>query len=183
MLNYAIYSGILEKMSGLSDLTPYLKVGSGNYAAKCLIYLEEFQAFADMHKLYISHDIAIGIEKLLVFKPDYQQNTNVRVSPRKEKDAYAVKCVEEIFYILKEFIKKDMSTFDECSDLWRQILARAILKYPHLFDSIAVSTSEVFNVIIQDSDLLPYYTHILGLIGAINAKVILDITLPQISST
>lgn len=184
MISYPIFAELIKKMQTISSLTPLLQKGAGNFYCHTLELLQDLQNIADKNQLYFSTEIALAIEKMLCHKVEQSQNATTRQNPRKEKDIFAVNCIEELFKEIKSFIEKDRKVFDECGDLWRQVLARLIAK-GFCIDRKDINNQEKLNYIIcnvrQDSELLPYYTHIQGLLGNINLQIILDITLPQLN--
>ncbi|MDR3216708.1 MAG: hypothetical protein LBT55_04760 [Clostridiaceae bacterium] len=184
MLNYALYMQIHGLLAEISPLTSKLYASSGSFAAACLVYFNRLQAFADEHKLYISSDIAIATEKLLVYKGEPSAAPGVAVgrkNPRKEKDAYAVACLDGVRREIKAFLEKEIKTYGECSDIWRQVVARLLCKRRD-FVSVPVweRAEAVFTAVQADPELIPYYSHVTGLIGVFNAKALLDTILPQL---
>lgn len=184
MISYPIFAELIKKMQAISSLTPLLQKGAGNFYCHSLELLQDLQNIADKNQLYFCTEIALTIEKMLCHRVEQSQNATTRANPRKERDIYAVNCIEQLFKEIKSFIEKDRKVFDECGDLWRQVLARLIAK-GFSVDKMDISNQEKLDYIVynvrQDSELLPYYIHIQGLLGNINLQIILDITLPQLN--
>lgn len=182
MLAYPAYAQLLKKMQEISGLTNELKRPGGDFFKACLAYLEQLQKMCDELNLYIGADVALTAEKLLVFKPRAATDKTVRPNPKKERDAYAVQCMDTLVGEIKPFINKYRETYEQCSDLWRQVLSR--LKARYSLDEQEMTSDRkliyLLSIILADSELSPYYIHINGLVGSVNAKILLDVTLPQL---
>ncbi len=182
MLNYALYSQLHSLLLEISSLTSKLKLTSGSFYISSLDYLAKLQAFTDEHRLYLSSDIALATEKLLVFKGENLTVASLKHrNLRKEKDAYAVSCLDSIQKEIKIFLEKDRKAYEEGSDIWRQIVSRILIKQPEIKKINALERADtLISIAKMDPEISPYYAHVSGLLGIFNAKVILETILPQL---
>lgn len=178
MINYAIYHEITQKLSEINNLTKNLSIVQGNFYEQTIKYLQQAQALADKYNLYFSSDIALIIAKLITFKTISPSVTSTaRKNIRKEKDSFAVVCLSEAHKLIKDFLDKDRNSFEECKDIFRQVLARAFHKGLDFSKNSSTLLDDIITTLKNDSEFLPYYSHIVGLIGVFNAKIILDYVL------
>ena len=182
MIPYPIFLELQRKVNAVSKLTENLTKTSGSFYVCTIKYVDDLQKFANEHNLYISSDIAISLEKLIVFKQKKTEIVTARINQRKEKDTYAVEILEDLINKIKNFLSKDSKSFDEGEDVWRQLLARLLCNDMNF--EISMDNQEKLNFIIKtvqsNQDLLPYYSHVIGLVGIVNARIILDRTMPQL---
>ena len=72
--------------------------------------------------------------------------------------------------------------FEECEEVWRQLLSRLLCN--NLLLEMSFDNEEKLNYIIEivksNQDLAPYYSHILGLVGIVKSRILLDRTMPQL---
>lgn len=125
--------------------------------------------------------MALTADKLLTWKTDRTAAAGMaRHNARKERDAFAAECLASLHGTIKSFLEKDARTFDECSDIWRQVLSRALAK-GYRFDNVAVSdrADTIIAALKSDEEFIPYYAHVSGLVGIHNAMALLDTTLPE----
>lgn len=182
MIPYPVFNEITRKINEVSTLTECLFLSSGTFYVKSIEYVEGLKTFSEFHNLYISSDIALCLDNLLLFTKKKDREAMGRINERKEKDAYAVSELEKLIEKIKVFLEKDRKTFDECKDLWRQVLARMISR------NVDINTfnnedklEKIIKIIKLETELSPYYFHILGFLGTVNTKIILDITLPELN--
>ena len=182
MIPYPIFLELQTKMNEVSQLTENLLKTSGSFYLSSMKYISELQKFADEHNLYISSDIATALEKIIVFRHKKTEIVSARINQRKEKDTYAVEVLEELIDKVKNFLTKDSKSFEECEDVWRQLLSRLLCN--NLLSEMSFANEEKINCIIEiiknNQELLPYYSHILGLVGIVNSRILLDRTMPQL---
>ena len=179
MINYVIYTQLLEKLAAVSSLTASLGGTAGSFYGAATAYLTDLSAFAEKFNLYISSDVSVALDKLLTYMPP-KETTGMRREQRKYYDAFAADTLEKLNTTVKDFLDKDRRTFTECEDVWRQVTARiAFCK-----DLSHVGQTELAQTLIAavkaDAELLPYYVHISGFVGTFNAKLLLENVLPQI---
>lgn len=171
-----------QRLLDMASLTQKLQLSAGSFSEAVVGYLKSLLNFAEEQRLYIASDVALTLDKVLTGK---SERTNIagtaRHNIRKERDAFAVECLESLHGVLKAFLEKDARTFVECGDIWRQVLSRALAK-GYRFEDIPPleRVEEVFAVLKKDEEFLPYFAHVIGLTGIYNAKAILDITLPHV---
>ncbi|MFI3166430.1 MAG: hypothetical protein R3Y45_09205 [Bacillota bacterium] len=183
MILYPLFIKISDKVSSVSELTTHLLKSSGRFYSKSSEFIAELIKISETSNLYITADLALSLDKLLTFKVKKESQNAVRSSSSKEKDRFAVEVLEEVLKAVKEFQEKPRKTFEECEDIWRQVLARLLARGMQR-ESLPPSGEERLNHIIQitkeDPELSPYYSHIMGLCGEVNARVLLDITMPSV---
>lgn len=181
MVNYGLFSQLKLLLSEYSSLTPYLKLTPGLYWQKSIEYLERLQCFSDKYNLYFSSDIALAVSKLLTFSEDKQISVAAKRNIRKQKDQFAVTCLENIHKEIKGYIEQSRVTFEESGNVWRQVLAQAFGKglLMHL-PAGEEKLDHIIGIVKSDSDLMPYYLHLLGTMGIFNVRAVLDTILPEL---
>ena len=174
MLNYAVYLQFSELLGKISRLTPQLKNAVGAYAHSVEEYLNELQNLADGQRLTVSSDIAVELQKLISF--DGREQT--RHSTRKERDLFAVGCVEHVQQKVKTFLEKYDKTFTECADACRQLAAQIITYNGDIPQGVnAVDT--MISIARSTDALKPYYAQLVGVVGIFNLRAVFDSVLPQ----
>ncbi|MDE6441585.1 MAG: hypothetical protein K2L12_02395 [Clostridia bacterium] len=174
MLNYAVYLQLNELLGKISNLTPRLKNAVGAYAYSVEEYLNELQNIADGQRLTISSDVAVELQKLMSFDGKGQ----TRHSARKERDIFAVGCVERVQQKVKTFLEKYDKTFTECADACRQLAAQIITYNGDIPQGInAVDT--MISIARSTDALKPYYAQLVGVVGIFNLRAVFDSVLPQ----
>ncbi len=174
MLNYAVYLQLYSLLGEISALTPRLKNAVGAYAHTAETYLNSLQDLADAQRLTVSSDIAVELQKLLSFDGKGQTGR----SPRKERDLFAVGCVERVQQKVKGFLDKYDKTFKECADACRQLAAQIIMFNGDIPQGVnAVDT--MMSVARSTDALKPYYAQLVGAVGIINLRAVFDSVLPQ----
>lgn len=177
MLNYAVYLQLNAMLGEISKLTPLLKNAVGGYARSAETLLCAFQNVVDEQRLSLSSDIAIELQKLISF--DGKEQT--RRSPRKERDMFAVGCVERVRQSIKTYLEKYDKTFSECADACRQLAAQIIAVNGDM--PLGVNAVDTMLSIARTTDALkPYYAQLVGAVGLFNLRAILDSVLPQITN-
>lgn len=176
MINYALFCELGKFIGKIPALTGKLYMTGGTFYAAVLELLRELQGFAETHKLYIASDIAIETDKLYLYSGSGSEGG--RKNLRKEKDAFALSCLNSVNKFVKEFLEKDRKSIEECRDIWRQVLSRALQKGVKIPD--IQKADAIMAAVKSDPELAPYYSHITGLLGIYNAKAVLDITLPEL---
>lgn len=179
MMNYGVFSELKKILFEISDLTSSFPKGPGMFYTNTIKYLGRLKTFSEKFNLYFSPDVAITLDKLLVY--DGAESAGiVRKNARKQKDAYAVECLEAIYKEIKSFVERDRTLYEECTGICRQLLARALHKGLLGEKSLRGDLDEIIFSVTQDPELQPYYAHVLGQLGAQNTKALLDTVLPQI---
>lgn len=173
MLNYAVYLQLNGMLGEISKLSPLLKNTVGSYAQKVEAYLNALQTIADGQRLSISSDIAVELQKILSFDGKEQN----RHSSRKERDIYAVGCIERIQQKVKTYLEKYDKTFSDCADACRQLAAQ-IATHNDIPNGInAVDT--VISIVRTTDALKPYYAQLVGAVGIFNLRAVFDSVLSQ----
>lgn len=174
MLNYAVYLQLNVLLGKISLLTPQLKNSVGAYAQSAEKYLNELQNIADMQRLTISSDVAVEMQKLISFDGKEQ----ARHSSRKERDIFAVGCIERVKDKVKAFMEKYDKTFSDCADACRQLAAQIITYNGDIPQGInAVDT--MISIARSTEALKPYYAQLVGVVGIFNLRAVFDSVLPQ----
>lgn len=178
MLNYAVYLQLNSMLGEISKLTPLLKNAVGGYARSAEAILSAYQRVADEQRLTLSSDIAVELQKLISF--DGKEQT--RRSPRKQRDLFAVGCVERVIQRVKAYLEKYDKVFSECADACRQLGAQIIAVNGDIHSG--VNTVDTMLSIARSTDALkPYYAQLVGAVGVFNLRAIFDSVLPQITQT
>ena len=174
MLNYAVYLQLNGLLGEMSKLTPQLKNAAGAYAHSAETYLNRLQEIADGQRLTLSSDIAVELQKLISFDGRGQ----ARGSLRKERDIFAVGCMERVQQKVKGFLDKYDKSFTECADACRQLAAQ-IMTYNGDIPQ-GVNAVDTFISIARSTDALkPYYAQLVGVVGIFNLRAVFDSVLPQ----
>ncbi len=174
MLNYAVYLHLNGLLANISELTPQLKNMAGVYARSAETYLNLLQNFTDEHRLPVSSDVAVELQKLISFDGKGQP----RNSPRKERDIFAVGCIERVQQKVKSYLEKYDKTYTECADVCRQLAAQIITFYGDVPQ--ALNTVDEFLSVVRATDSLkPYYAQLVGVVGIFNLRSVFDSVLPQ----
>lgn len=174
MLNYAVYLQLNELLGEISRLTPQLKNTAGAYACSVEAYLNKFQDLADGQRLSISSDIAVELQKIMSFDGKGQ----ARHSARKERDLFAVGCIERVQNKVKGYLEKYDKTFTECADACRQLAAQIITYNGDIPQGVnAVDT--MISIARATDALKPYYAQLVGVVGIFNLRAVFDSVLPQ----
>ncbi|MFI3168272.1 MAG: hypothetical protein R3Y32_09195 [Bacillota bacterium] len=183
MILYPIYNEICTMMQKTTALTPHLLKTSGKFYEKTCDFVAQLVKLSENSNLYITADLSVCLDKLLTYNPK-KDSQNIRVSSAKDKDRFAVEILQDVVRLTNEFLKKPRETFSECEDIWRQVLARILAKgvtKDHLPKSNQERLATLLELVKSDTELSPYYSHILGLSGEANARVLLDITMPSVN--
>lgn len=179
MLNYAVYCELQKKLNKLCELTPLLFKSPGSFFQGAIDYTAELEEFAVRCNLAsLPADIASVRCKLITYMPKPFEEGSPRRNERKLKDKYAAEAISDIIGSVNGFCDKGRQVFEECEQLWRQILSSAVLKG---ILKPALSAGNVIDIIKNDADLAAYYSHITGLCGTLNALAILNVVLPQLN--
>ncbi len=132
------------------------------------------QELADGQRLDISSDVAVELQKLISF--DGKEQTGR--SPRKERDLFAVGCVERVQHKVKSYLEKYDKTFSECADVCRQLAAQIITFNADI--PKGVNAVDTLMSIVRSTDALkPYYAQLVGIVGVFNLRAVFDSVLPQ----
>ncbi|MCM1437638.1 MAG: hypothetical protein NC131_00300 [Roseburia sp.] len=174
MLNYAVYLQLNGLLGEISNLTPQLKNAAGAYAHSVETYFNRLQDIADGQRLTVSSDVAVELQKLISFDGKGQ----ARHSPRKERDMFAVGCLERVQQKLKSYLEKYDKTFDECADACRQLAAQIVTFNGDIPQGVnAVDT--LISIARTNEALKPYYARLVGIVGIFNLRAVFDSVLPQ----
>ncbi len=174
MLNYAVYLRLNELLGKISELTPQLKNAVGGYAGTAESFLTSLQYFADEQRLNVSSDVAVELQKLISFDGKGQSHH----SSRKERDIFAVGCIERVQQKLKKYLEKYDKTYTECADACRQLAAQIITFNGDVGQG--ANTVDTMISIARTSDALkPYYAQLVGIVGIFNLRAVFDSVLPQ----
>lgn len=175
MLNYAVYLQLNTMLGEISKLTPLLKNAVGGYARSAEALLCAFQNIVDEQRLTLSSDIAVELQKLISFDGKEQ----ARRSPRKERDMFAVGCIERVVQKVKLYLEKYDKVFAECADACRQLAAQIVAVNGDFPQGVnAVDT--MLSIARRTDALKPYYAQLVGAVGVFNLRAIFDSVLPQI---
>ncbi len=174
MLNYAVYVRMNQLIGEISKLTPKLKNAVGEYARSAEEYLNLLQNLVDEQRLNISSDVAVELQKLIAYDGKGQTHR----SSRKERDLFAVGCIERVQQRVKEYLDKYDKTFSECADVCRQI-ATQIVTYNGDIISGANAVDTIISIVRTTDELKPYYARLVGVVGIFNLRAVLDAVLPQ----
>lgn len=173
MLNYAVYLQLNGLLGKISELTPQLKNAVGVYSRTAETYLNSLQNLADEQRLTISSDIAVEMQKLISF-----DGKGTGRSPRKERDVFAVGCIERVQQKIKSYLEKYDKTFTECADVCRQLAAQ-IVTYNGDIPQGANAVDTVISIARSTDALKPYYAQLVGVVGIFNLRAVFDSVLPQ----
>ncbi|MDE7395607.1 MAG: hypothetical protein K2M95_05780 [Clostridiales bacterium] len=175
MLNYAVYLQLNAMLGEISKLTPLLKSAVGGYARSAETLLCTFQNLIDEQRLSLSSDVAVELQKMISF--DGKEQT--RRSPRKERDLFAVGCIERVQQKVKGYLEKYDKIFSECADACRQLAAQILTVNGDIPQGI--NTVDTMLSIARTTDALkPFYAQLVGVVGVFNLRAIFDSVLPQI---
>lgn len=174
MLNYAVYLQLNALLGKISQLTPQLKNTVGDYARSAETYLNALQDLADGQRLTLSSDVAVELQKLISFDGRGQMHR----SSRKERDLFAVGCIERVQQKVRSFLEKYDKTFTECADACRQLAAQ-ILTYDGDIPQGAHAVDAMLSVARTNDSLKPYYAQLVGIVGIFNLRAVFDSVLPQ----
>lgn len=174
MLNYAVYMRLNELLGKISGLTPQLKNTVGGYARSAENFLNSLQGLADGQRLSVSSDVAVELQKLISFDGKGQTCR----STRKERDLFAVGCIERVQQRVSGYLEKYDKIYSECADVCRQLAAQIIT-----FNKDAVSGANAVDTMITiartTDSLKPYYARLVGVVGIFNLRAVFDSVLPQ----
>lgn len=174
MLNYAVYLQLNGLLGEISFLTPQLKNAVGEYAHSAEKYMNRLQDLADGQRLTLSSDIAVELQKLISFDGKGQ----TRHSARKERDIFAVGCIERVQQKVKSYLEKYDKSFTECADACRQLAAQIIAYNGDIPQGVnAVDT--FISIVRKTDELKPYYAQLVGVVGIFNLRAVFDSVLPQ----
>ncbi|MCM1546387.1 MAG: hypothetical protein NC033_05050 [Clostridiales bacterium] len=178
MLNYAVYLQLNGLLGEISALTPKLKNAVGAYAQSVEAYLNELQSLVDGQRLPVSSDVAVELQKLISFDGKGQ----ARHSSRKERDIFAVGCVERVQQKIKDYLVKYDKTFTECADACRQLAAQ-IVTFNGDLPKGANAVDTMISIARRTDALKPYYAQLVGIVGIFNLRAVFDSVLPQAGIT
>lgn len=174
MLNYAVYLQLNGLLGEISKLTPQFKHAAGEYAHSAETYMNRLQDLADGQRLTLSSDIAVELQKLASFDGKGQS----RHSARKERDIFAVGCIERVQQKVKSYLEKYDKSFTECADACRQLAAQIVTFNGDIPQG--VNAVDTFISITRTTDALkPYYAQLVGVVGIFNLRAVFDSVLPQ----
>lgn len=174
MLNYAVYLQLNGLLGEISKLTPQLKNTVGVYANLAETYLNSLQNLADEQRLSISSDVAVELQKLISFDGKGQ----TRHSARKERDIFAVGCIERVQQKIKGYLEKYDKTFAECADACRQLAAQ-IITYRGDVAQGKNTVDTMISIVRTTDELKPYFAQLVGIVGIFNLRAVFDSVLPQ----
>ena len=174
MLNFAVYLQLNSKLGEISRLTPQLKNAVGVYARSAEIYLNSLQEIADGQRLPVSSDVAVELQKLV----SYDGKGQTAHSPRKQRDLFAVGCVERVQQKVRNYLEKYDKTYTECADACRQLAAQIITYNGDIPQGVnAVDT--MISIARSTEALKPYYAQLVGIVGIFNLRAVFNSVLPQ----
>ena len=174
MLNYAVYLQLNGLLGKISELTPQLKSAAGVYAHSAETYLNLLQNLTDEQRLPVSSDVAVELQKLISFDGKGQSHN----SPRKERDKFAVGCIERVQQKVKTYLEKYDKTFTECADACRQLAAQ-IITYDGGIPQGTNAVDTLISIAKTTDSLKPYYAQLVGVVGIFNLRAVFDSVLPQ----
>lgn len=174
MLNFAVYLQLNSKLGDVSKLTPQLKNAVGGYARSAENYLNSLQELVDAQRLPLSSDVAVELQKLVSYDGKGQGSH----SPHKQRDLFAVGCVERVQQKVRSYLEKYDKTFTECADACRQLAAQIITFNGDIPQGVnAVDT--MISIARSTEALKPYYAQLVGIVGVFNLRAVFDSVLPQ----
>lgn len=173
MLNFAVFLHLKNALLAVSSLTPLLKRSSGEYALGAERLLARLQELADGQRLDISSDIAIETQKLISFDGKSAQGR----SPRKQRDAFAVGCLERVGQKISQYLQRYEKVFSDCADVCRQIAANLLLVND--FKERALTADDVIHASRTTDAFKPYYAQLLGAVGLYNVRALFDSVLSE----
>lgn len=158
-------------LNKISSLTVLLRKTVGGYSRETEKFLSDLQDFTAMHRLYLSSDIAVELQKLISFAG---KNYTTHVTA-KERDSFAAKCMENVQIKAKEYLNRYEGVYSECENICRQIAAQVAV-----YNAGAQVTSGMVIAALKSTESLkPYYVKLVGDVGIFNHIAIIDAILPQ----
>lgn len=178
MLNYVIYTEILNRLNASADLSRALLLGNNNFAELTISYLSEFLDFSQKNQFYFTSDISAALNKILTFKPSASLTGSSRHVARQERNSCVSDALEEVLTKVKENIRDDKETFDKCINYLIQCLNT--IKNSDL-DLTSYSPNQQINVIDKvissNENYITIKNQIIGIVGRVNYRLLLAIAI------
>lgn len=165
MISYAVMTAFEKTANEICTVSKALNDSAGAFYHKLKAYAAELKETAQKFNLSVARDVADVEARLITAETD---DAGVRQRNRKLLDKRAAELNAELQEKINEFLARDKKIFEECRDLWRQIIVGAVSKGGQ------VNVKSILETVKADAELYPYYLHILSRAGSINTGMLLE---------